>query len=58
MSPEHEKLIDRYWEAVEFGSTNEEQLAGAELEDFEHKGIRNGTIEEKDVMLKYVLLWD
>ena len=58
MSPEHQKLIDEYWDAVEHGCVVEEQCAGAELENFEYQGIRNGTIEEKDVLFKYVLVFE
>ena len=58
MSPKHKELIDRYWDAVEFGSTDEQFCAGAELENFELEGVRNGTIKYEDVMLKYVYVFE
>ena len=58
MSPRHEKLINECWEAMEYGSVFDQKNTIEELENFEHEGVRNGTIAEKDVTLKYVLLWD
>ena len=58
MNEQHKKLIEKYWEAVEYGSHDDEQNAGKALEEFEYQGYRDGSIKEKDVLLKYVLVFD
>ena len=58
MSPKHAKLIDNYWEAVEYGSVDDQYRSGAELEEFELEGVKNGTIKDEDVMLKYVFVFE
>ena len=58
MIEQHEKLIERYWDAVEYGSTDEQLSAGAALEEFEYQGYRDGSIEEKDILLKYILVFE
>ena len=58
MSPKHKELIERYWDAVEYGSTDEQFCAGAALEEFEYQGYGDGSIEEKGILLKYVLVFE